>query len=74
VTTESSTVVLGKPQPQGQEEDKLPVYLGGVAAGAVLVIFILAVVLCICIKHRQRQNLAAYGNFGKTQSCEVGFS
>lgn len=64
VTMETTTIVLADPQPQGQEEDRLPVYLGGIAAGAVLVIFILALVLCICIKQRQRQNLTDYGNFG----------
>lgn len=62
--SQGPTTLLSNAQPQGQEEDKLPVYLGGIAAGAVLVIFILALVLCICIKQRQRQNQADYGNFG----------
>eukprot|EP00105_Crassostrea_gigas_P005181 XP_011418682.1 PREDICTED: protein sidekick-1 isoform X2 [Crassostrea gigas] len=68
VTMETTTIVLADPQPQGQEEDRLPVYLGGIAAGAVLVIFILALVLCICIKQRQRQNLTNYGNFDANSS------
>ncbi|XP_078326030.1 contactin-5-like isoform X2 [Crassostrea virginica] len=67
--SQGPTTLLSNAQPQGQEEDKLPVYLGGIAAGAVLVIFILALVLCICIKQRQRQNQADYGNFD-TRSSE----
>ncbi|XP_061165065.1 cell adhesion molecule DSCAML1-like [Saccostrea echinata] len=70
-TTTNTTTALSNSLPQGQE-DKLPVYLGGVAAGAVLVIFILAIVLCICIKQRERQNLVAYGNF-ETRSSEGKF-
>ena len=68
--SQGPTTLLSNAQPQGQEEDKLPVYLGGIAAGAVLVIFILALVLCICIKQRQRQNQADYGNFGNFLSLD----
>ena len=69
--SQGPTTLLSNAQPQGQEEDKLPVYLGGIAAGAVLVIFILALVLCICIKQRQRQNQADYGNFGNFLSLSL---
>ena len=68
--SQGPTTLLSNAQPQGQEEDKLPVYLGGIAAGAILVIFILALVLCICIKQRQRQNQADYGNFGNFLSLD----